>query len=136
MAIEGVTKCAVPECTAPLSGPNNLCDGHRLQGLIIRQGKSTIVITAWYAERGDEAGVILLNDFALGDLFEGRRGFEVKLRDQGFYNVRLICTTAELKAARLPKSGKIVGDWSGPWRTQYDWEIGPDEDDDNPENLE
>jgi hypothetical protein len=66
MSIDGNTACVVPGCGALISGPNNLCAEHRLPGVGVRAGGSTMVITAWYAEHGDEAGVILLNDLALG----------------------------------------------------------------------
>ena len=124
MAMNGVTRCAVPHCIAPLSEPNNLCEAHRVPGAVVRHGESTMVITTWYAEHAGEHGVIIINDFALGDLFGGRRGFQAKLRDQGFFNVRLLRTPAELEAAKLPKSRKKVGDWSGPWNTRYAWENG------------
>jgi hypothetical protein len=66
MAIEGNTTCAVRECGALNSGPNNLCEEHRLPGMSVRVGGSTMVITAWYAEHGDEVGVTLFKDLALG----------------------------------------------------------------------
>jgi hypothetical protein len=102
MAIDGNTTCAVPGCGAPISGPNNLCEEHRLPDLNVRVGASTMVITAWYAEHGEDAGVILLNDLALGELFGGGVGFEAKLRAQGFVNVRNLATPKELEAAKKP----------------------------------
>jgi hypothetical protein len=122
MAMEGLKTCSVPECIAPLSGYTNLCNTHRTPGAIIRIGKSTMVITTWYAEHANECGVILLNDFALGDLFGGQVGFEKKLARQGFVNVRLLLTPTELEEAKAPQAGKRVGNWSGPWNTQYAWE--------------
>jgi hypothetical protein len=107
----------------PISGANNLCDEHRLPGMAFRLGKSTAVITAWYAERGDECGLILLNDWALGAHFAGREGFEAKLAAQGFTAVRNIGTPEELEAARQPAGGKRIGDWSGSWKTKYPWEV-------------
>lgn len=136
MAMEGLTQCAVPQCIAPLSEPNNLCDVHRLPGAACRVGCSTMVITAWYAEHADEYGAIFLNDWALGAHFSGADGFEQKLREQGFADVRLLRTPAELNVAKLPKPGKKVASWSGPWLTRYPWESGADEEDDNPEGLE
>lgn len=123
MAIDGSTTCAVPACGTPISQPNNLCEKHRLPGISVRVGGSTMVITAWYAEHGDEAGVILLNDLALGEIFGGDAGFEAKLREQGFANVRNLATPEELEAAKRPVQGKKVGGWAGPWQTQYSWEI-------------
>jgi|SRR5208283_1409458 len=124
MAIEGNTACAVPGCAAPILGPNNLCEEHRLPGMGVRIGGSTMVVTAWYAEHGDEVGVILLNDLALGELFGGGVGFEVKLRAQGFVNVRNLATPEELETTKKPAESKKVGDWTGPWKTQYPWQIG------------
>jgi len=118
MAI-GNTTCAVPGCGAPVSGPNNLCEKHGLPGISVRAGGSTMVITAW--EHGDEAGVILLNDWELGAHFGGGAGFEAKLHEQAFVNVR---TPEELEAAKRPAQGKRVASWAGPWKTQYPWETG------------
>ena len=123
MAIDGNTTCAVPGCGAPISGPNNLCEEHRLPGMGVRLGGSTMVITAWYAEHGDEAGVILLNDWALGAHFGGGKGFEGKLLEQGFVNVRNLATPQEVEEAKRPAQGKKVGGWVGSWKTQYPWQI-------------
>jgi len=123
MAIDGNTTCAVPGCGAPISGPNNLCEEHRLPGMAVRVGGSTMVINAWYAEHGDEAGVILLNDLALGEIFGGGAGFEAKLGEQGFENVRNLATLEELGAAKRPVQDKKAGDWAGPWRAHYPWEM-------------
>jgi len=89
-----------------------------------RVGRSTMVITAWYAEHGDEAGVILLNDWALGAHFGGGAGFEGKLREQGFVNVRNLATPEEVEKAKRPAQGKKLSGWAGPWKTQYPFEIG------------
>lgn len=124
MAIEGNTACAVPGCGAPISAPNNLCEEHRLPGMGIRLGGSTMVITSWYAEHNDEAGVILLNDWALGTHFGGGAGFERNLREQGFVSIRNLATPEELAAAKRPMEGKKAGGWAGPWKTQYPWEAG------------
>ena len=56
MVIDGNTTCAVPGCGAHISGPNNLCEEHRLPGMSVRVDGSTMVIAAWYAEHGEEAG--------------------------------------------------------------------------------
>jgi len=45
MAIDGNATFAVPGCGAPISGPDNLCEEHRLPGLSVRVGDSTMVIT-------------------------------------------------------------------------------------------
>jgi len=34
IAIGRTKTCAVPKCTMPVSYPNNLCDGHRLPGVV------------------------------------------------------------------------------------------------------
>jgi len=121
MAMEGLTKCAVTGCGAPLSGVNNLCEMHRVPGGVVRVGNSTMIITSWYAEHDGAAGIIFLNDYALGDLFDGRAGFEAKLKQQGFTGVRNIPTLAELETAK-PVSGKKLASWGGPWQTSYPWE--------------
>ncbi len=122
MAMKGRTTCAVDGCTNPIYEPNNLSDEHRLPGGVMKVGESTMVITAWYAERGGECGVILLNDSALGRHFGGRKGFEAKLAEQGFVNVRNLATPEELEAAKQAPKGKKLGNWSGPWETTYPWE--------------
>jgi len=125
MPMEGITTCAVPECAALISGYNNLCDRHRLPGWQVRLGNSLMTITAWYAEHGDEVGIIVLNDWALGTLFSRREGFEAKLSEQGFTGVRNIGTLEELATAKHSPAGKKVGPWGGPapWLTQYPWEV-------------
>jgi hypothetical protein len=126
MAMKGLTKCAVHDCNSKIHGPNNLCDAHRLPGLIYQardhKDVHTMVVTAWYAERGDECGIIFLNDWALGAYFGGGAGFEAKLAEQGFVNVLILETPEELEAAKQPPEGKKVGDWGGHWKTKYPWE--------------
>jgi hypothetical protein len=122
MPIQGRTTCAVQGCTMPIQGPNNLCDEHPLPGGIVQVGDNTMVITAWYVEHGDEVGIIILNDWALGAHFGGRAGFEAELAEQGFVNVRNLATPGELETAKQPAKGKKFGDWGGPWWTQYPWE--------------
>jgi hypothetical protein len=117
MPMKGRTECAVRECGAPISGYGNLCDAHIIPGAIVRMGKSTMIITSWHVEHEHECGIVFLNDFALGDLFSGRTGFEAKLRDQGFVNVRLLRTPEELETAR----STTLASWSGSWQAQYPW---------------
>jgi hypothetical protein len=123
MAMAGNTACAVNGCAAPISGSDNLCIKHRLPGTDVRIGESTMVITAWSVEHGDEWGFIALNDYALGALFGGAAGFEAKLTEQGFVNIRNLDTVEDLLAAKRLAAGKKKGAWFGPWRTQYPWEI-------------
>ena len=42
MAMNYRTKCAVVDCAGPISGANNLCDHHRLPGLIVQVDDSTM----------------------------------------------------------------------------------------------
>jgi hypothetical protein len=119
--------CAVGGCNLPISGVNNLCDEHRLPGASVRAGDSTFVITLWVAEHENEVGIILLNDFALGDLFGGRAGFEKRLHQQGFTGARLLCTQEEIESAKRPANGKKMGKWSGPWLMEYPWEVVSEE---------
>ena len=123
MPMEGRTTCAVPECGARISSFSNLCTVHMVPGAIVRLGENTMIITSWLAQHGEEQGIIVLNDFALGDLFRGAGGFLEKLKEQGFVDVRLLRTPEELENAKKPAEGKEVGDWSGPWRTQYLWGV-------------
>jgi hypothetical protein len=60
-----------------------------------------------------------VNDFALGELFGGRTGFEKKLQDQGFVDVRNIPTDAEIRS--MMTSDKRA-EWSGLLPTEYPWE--------------
>ncbi|HWY59905.1 MAG TPA: hypothetical protein VNZ03_35915 [Terriglobales bacterium] len=122
--MEGRTICAVPECGAPISGDGNLCDQHRIPGGIVRVGASTMVITAWAAEHGDECGIVLLNDFTLGARFNGAEGFLAKLQEQGLVNVHLLRTPEDLAAAKSQAEGKRVGAWSGSWHAEYPWQEG------------
>jgi hypothetical protein len=91
-------------------------------GMAFKYGNSTGVVTSWYAERVTERGIILLNDFALGDLFGGAPGFKAKLEQQGFVEVRNLRTPEEFEAAKA-QSSKSPGSWSGPWLTEYPWEV-------------
>jgi hypothetical protein len=87
----------------------------------IKHGSSTGVVTAWYAEHSTERGIILLNDYALGDLFGGASGFKAKLEQQGFTKIRNLRTPEELETAKA-QIAKSPGSWSGPWLTEYPWE--------------
>jgi hypothetical protein len=120
MPMKGRTHCAVPECGATISGYSNLCTVHRVPGAIVRLGESTMIITSWLAQHGQEQGLIALNDLALGDRFRGAKGFLAKLEEQGFANVRNLATPEELDAARSKK----LACWSGPWSAQYPWHKG------------
>ena len=71
MAFKSVVKCAVSECNGQCSDEANLCEKHLVPGMVVKHGDNTCVVTAWFAEHANLAGVILLNDFALGDLFGG-----------------------------------------------------------------
>jgi hypothetical protein len=69
MAMLGRTTSAVRGCMMPISGPNNLCDVHRIPGAAMAvsdtpdtEATDTMVITIWYAEHEDGVGIILLND--------------------------------------------------------------------------
>jgi hypothetical protein len=138
--MKGNTRCAVAGCIYPIHGPNNLCDRHRVGGIAFsiddstmagapwvpehedEIGISTMVLSTWVAEHEDEIGFILLNDWALGDLFGGRVGFEARLARQGFKNI-VNATLEEVEAAKHPKPGKRFGDWSGPWLVSYPWQV-------------
>lgn len=145
--MKGQTRCAVNDCTNPITGANNLCEQHRLPGFTVgghgdgqgavaefedhdlSQYENTMIVTAWYAEHWDEWGIIYLCDWKLGVDFAGREGFERRLQKQGFTNVRNL-TPAELDAiqhnAQTSKgrvNGKKMAGWGGPWLPEYPWEV-------------
>ena len=122
MPMTGIIQCAVRGCGKPISGPRNLCPKHALPGEIAKVGDSTMVITVWLVEHEDEVGVIVLNDYALGDLFGGKEGFLIELAMQGFTNIRLAETPRDLEMAEQQSAGRVQGDWSGPWLREYPWE--------------
>ena len=122
MAFADRTACAVKECGLPAAEFGNLCEEHEVPGAMVQDNNATGIITFWFVERGREAAVIVLNDFALGDLFAGRKGFEERLRRQGFGTVRLLNTPAELDDAKRQNGGKRLASWGGPWRSRYPWE--------------
>lgn len=124
---EPSTTCAVSGCTSPIAWPNNLCDKHRLTGVAVPVGNGTKVISAWVGTRGDEVGLILLNDVTLGELFGGRSEFEKRLGEQGFRDVRNLRTPEDLRSPLPLANGKKLASWSGPWRAKYPWEGVPDE---------
>ena len=121
MPMSGRTKCSVPECYEAVGDYANLCDGHKMPGAIMAVGQSTMIITIWIAEHKGEVGFIFLNDYALGDLFGGRCGFETKLRQQRFTKVRNVESPLEFASekARIERPAS----WSGPWLTEYPWEL-------------
>jgi hypothetical protein len=82
-------------------------------------GQSTMVVTMWVAEHNGAAGFLLLNDYALGDLFGGREGFEAKLVQQGFRKVLNIGSPQQLDSEKA-RMGRPAT-WSGPWLTEYPW---------------
>jgi hypothetical protein len=120
--MKGVTTCAVQGCGLPISEYDNLCNNHRLPGVIVTGYENSMVVTAWYAEHADEQGIILFNDWALGTMFGGRAGFEAELARQGFVNFRNLATPEELRAAKQSMAAKEAR-WSGPWLTIYPWEV-------------
>ena len=127
MSFEGMTECAVPECGAPCAEWANLCEKHKVGGVVVENDAGSGVVTIWYAEHDNQSGLILLNDWALGCHFGGAAVFEARLKSQGFTNARNLMTPEEFAPACL-RAGKTAGNWSGPWRTEYPWEIsGPDE---------
>ena len=123
MAFENQRECAVPECNGPCSEWANLCERHRVGGVVIENGTGSGVVTIWCAEHDNQIGLILLNDWALGHHFGGAAGFEARLTQQGFTNVKNVMTPEQFESARV-RAGKAAVDWFGPWRTEYPWESG------------
>ena len=108
-------KCAVLECTAPTKKNNKLCYRHRSQSVFATTADGTMGISLLYGERAneDEHGIIVLLDWVLATEPGGAKGFAKRLRKQGFTNVRLLQTDAEIQAARVPKPGMIFRAWPG-----------------------
>ena len=77
-------------------------------------GLSTMIITIWIAEHQGEVGLILLNDYALGHLFSWRYGFEAKLGQQGFTNLRNMESQQQFDSERAKgnaqRIGRVLGD--------------------------
>lgn len=121
MAFKNVTKCAVPFCQEPCCCPGNLCEKHRVSGAVYQGKNGTCVVTCWYTEHDGKRGIILMNDFALGDLFGGAEGFRVELKLQGFTAIRNLATPEEFASAKA-EVAKAPGSWSGPWLTEYSWQ--------------
>jgi hypothetical protein len=123
--MKGCTGCAVPGCANEPHDYANLCDLHRQPGMALEAPDgSTMVITCWLACHGTETGIVLLNDYALGDLHGGAEGFRAQLQAQGFTGIRLLTTVEEVDAAKQ----KVLASWSGPWLPEYPWEKGTDPD--------
>src|SRR5664279_5393913 len=99
MPMTGIVLCSVGGCGKRISGPGNLCPEHALPGELVRVGDSTMIITVWLVEHEDEVGCIVLNDYALGNLFGGKEGFLTELVRQGFTNIRLAETRRALEIA-------------------------------------
>jgi hypothetical protein len=114
MAMKGKTKCAVAECTLSISGFNNLCEEHVVPGMEISWRDSTMVLTFWYAERDNETGIIIMDDWAIGEYFSGRAGFEAKLEKQGFVRVRCLESSEEVDEVIRSSVNKKAGSWDGP----------------------
>jgi hypothetical protein len=70
-----------------------------------------------------EAERVICVGSALADIptmtnLASKKSFAAKLTEQGF-NVPNIGTPEELEQAKHPPGGKVMGDWGGPWQTQY-----------------
>lgn len=124
MGFETKSKCAVRACAEVAASIGNLCDRHQVPGVVFEGSSRTYVVSSWYTEHEGTRGIIVINDFALGDLFGGREGFRTELARQGFTAVRLLATPGEFAEAR-EKMLAAPGNWSGPWSTQYPWESAP-----------
>jgi hypothetical protein len=121
MAFENQSECAVRECGRPCSAWSNLCERHKVDGVVVENGAGSGVVTLWYAVHDNQFGLILLSDWALGSYFGGAEGFEARLIRQGFKNVRNMMTPEKFEFASL-YACKGAGNWSGAWSTKYPWE--------------
>lgn len=124
MSINNRDTCSVPGCTGKLDPRQsyNLCKLHMLPGMDVQVGDSTMVITFWRVRHDNEVGIVLLNDMALGELHCGEQGFRATLRAQGFSDIRLLRTPAELEMAKRQAAHTT---WGGPWTPRYPWQ-GPE----------
>ena len=116
--MKGRTACSVHGCNNVLVAHANLCSQHFVPAVVLRVGDSEMVVSSWLVRRGEEIGLILLNDFALGDIHGGTEGFVAHLESQGFSEIRLLQRPEDLESAKqLPLAA-----WTGPWLTQYPWQ--------------
>jgi hypothetical protein len=127
MELETKPKCAVRSCAEVTASIGNLCDQHQVPGVVFESSNRTYVVTSWYAEHKGTRGIVVLNDFALGDLFGGQEAFQAELMRQGFTAIRLLATPEEFADAK-EKVLVAPGRWSGPWSKQYPWETEHDPD--------
>jgi len=81
----------------------------------------TFVVSSWYAEHEGTRGILLLNDYALGDLLGGEEGSRAEPVRQGFSAIRLLSTPHEVEKAR-ELMRMAPGSWNGPWKTLYAWQ--------------
>lgn len=116
--MKGLARCAVQGCPNEPDGYANLCRLHKQPGGVVEVNGSTMVITSWLVRHGKETGIVLLNDYALGDLHGGAEGFRAQLQALGFTDIRLFATPYDLNAARQ----KQLASWSGHWGSEYPWE--------------
>jgi hypothetical protein len=116
--MEGLTTCAVPGCPNKPDGDANLCALHKQPGAIAEIDGYTMVVTFWLVRHDGETGIMLLNDYALGDLHCGAEGFGACLQAQGFTEIHLLETPDELHAAQQ----NVLAGWSGHWLTSYPWQ--------------
>lgn len=114
-------KCAVRTCAEAIASYGNLCDRHQVPGVVVHHNNRTFVVTSWYAEHENSHGIILMNDFALGELFGGVEGFRAELQRQGFGAIRLLPTPEELASAKKQVLG-APAEWGGQWMPEYPWE--------------
>lgn len=103
-------RCVVEGCNEEAA--YNLCIHHAIPGMVIEVATSTFVIGAWLVKQRDALQLLTLNDFALGDLFAGRAGFETQLANQGYQVIGLISSLEELEATKLRHPGLQFIMWS------------------------
>jgi hypothetical protein len=79
--------------------------------MVVGRGTRTFVISTWLVQRRNALRLITLNDYALGDLFGGRAGFESQLANQGYRVLGLISSLEELEATQLRHPGLQMTPW-------------------------
>ena len=104
------TGCAVRGCNGEAA--YHLCMHHAIPGMVVGEGTSMFVISIWLVQRRNALHFIVLNDYALGDLFDGRAGFESQLASQGYQVLKLISSEEELEATHLRHPAARLTPWS------------------------
>ena len=89
----------------------HLCQKHALPGMVVESGDRKFVISAWLVELEGRKCLITLNDYVLGDLFDGREAFEQRLRDEGYRIYHLVSSERDLGDIKRRNPDIPMGPW-------------------------